>query len=195
MTKTIRQPLLPMRRSLPFALLLLATHLAGCATAARAPAMTASATAVASLSAPEALKRNVTIGPVSGGHDTNPMWMSQVGNAEFQTALRNSLDAAGLLANGPEPGRYVLGAELQRLKQPVFGFNMKVTAVVDYHLQERTSGRRVFESEVTTPYTAELGEAFLGVERLQLANEGAIRTNIEHFIRELVESFSGTPTP
>ena len=181
----------------PLLWLLLASTgpLAGCASAARAPAMTASATAVASLAVPEPLKRNIAVGPISGGHDTNPMWMSKVGNAEFETALRNSLDAAGLLANGPEPGRYVLGAELQRLKQPVFGFNMKVTAVVDYQLQERASGQRVFQSEVTTPYTAEMGEAFLGVERLKLANEGAIRTNIEHLIRELVESFRGTATP
>jgi hypothetical protein len=89
----------------------------------------------------------------------------------------------------------VLLADLQRLKQPVFGFNMKVTAVVNYQLRERSSGMPVFQTEVTTPYTAEMSEAFLGVERLKLANEGAIRENIEHLILELVDSFGGAIPP
>lgn len=178
-----------------FLALLLTGPLAGCATAARSPAMTASATAVAGIAVPASLQRNVAIGAVSGGHDTNPLWMSKVGNAEFERALRDSLAATGLLANGPDPGKYVLLAELQRLKQPVFGFQMKVTAVVDYTLKERASGLTAFQTEVTTPYTADVGDAFLGVERVKVANEGAIRTNIEHLIRELVDSFAGVPTP
>lgn len=175
--------------------LLLTGPLAGCATAARSPAMTASATAVAGIPVPAALQRNVAVGAVSGGHHTNPLWMSKVGNAEFERALRDSLAATGLLANGPDPGQYVLLAELQRLKQPVFGFSMKVTAVVGYTLKERASGLTVFQTEVTTPYTADLGEAFLGVERLKVANEGAVRLNIEHLILELVDSFAGAPAP
>lgn len=185
----------PFRPWLAVSLLVLAGPLAGCATAARSPAMTASATAVAGLPVPAALQHNVAVGAISGGHDTNPLWMSKVGNAEFEIALRDSLAAAGLLATGPDPGRFVLLAELQRLKQPVFGFNMKVTAVVGYQLKERASGLTAFQTEVTTPYTAEFGEAFLGVERLKMANEGAIRTNIEHLIRELLDSFAGTMTP
>ncbi len=168
---------------------------AGCATAARSPAMTARASAVSGIPVPAALQRGITVGAVSGGHDTNALWMSKVGNEEFARALRDSLAAAGMLAAGPGPGQYVLLADLQRLKQPVFGFNMKVTAVVGYQLRERSSGMPVFQTEVTTPYTAEMSEAFLGVERLKLANEGAIRENIERLIRELADTFMGTATP
>lgn len=176
--------------------LLVATGpLAGCATAARSPAMTARASTVSGIAVPATLHRNIAVGAVSGGHDTNPLWMSKVGNAEFEHALRDSLAAAGMLAEGPGPGDYVLLTDLQRLKQPVFGFNMKVTAVVGYQLRERSSGMPVFQTEVTTPYTAEMSEAFLGVERLKLANEGAIRTNIERLIQELVESFRAIATP
>ena len=177
------------------ALVVVTSPLAGCATAARSPAMTARTSAVSGIPVPAALQRNIAVGAVSGGHDTNALWMSKVGNEEFERALRDSLAAAGMLAAGPGPGQYVLLADLQRLKQPVFGFNMRVTAVVNYQLRERSSGMPVFQTEVTTPYTAEMSEAFLGVERLKLANEGAIRENIEHLILELVDSFGGALPP
>lgn len=169
--------------------------LGGCASAASSERMTVAAAAVAAVKPPPTLHHRIAIGQVSGGHDTNPLWMSKVGNPEFSTALRDSLAAAGLLAEGPEPGAYVLSANLLRLKQPVFGFDMKVTATVDYELRERASGLPVFATEVVTPYTADMGDAFLGVERLRLANEGAIRFNIQRLIEQLVENFSGYPPP
>ena len=177
------------------ALSLLVPTLTGCASAASSERMTVQAAAIAGVQAPTALHHRVSVGPVSGGHDTNPMWMSKVGNAEFSAALRDSLAAAGFLAEGPDAGAYTLSANLQRLKQPVFGFDMKVTATVDYQLRERASGLPVFESQVVTPYTADMGDAFLGVERLRLANEGAIRSNIQRLIEELVRSFAGLPSP
>jgi len=169
--------------------------LAGCASAASGERMTVPMTAVAGLQAPPALHHRIAIGQVVGGHDTNPLWMSKVGNPEFARALRDSLAGAGLLAEGPAPGAYVLSANLLRLKQPVFGFNMKVTATVEYELRERASGLPVFQTQVATPYTAEMGDAFLGVERLRLANEGAIRLNIQQLIAQLVETFAGYPPP
>ena len=182
----------------PWFLLALATSvfvLVGCASAASSERMTVPATAVAAVDAPPALHHRVSIGTVSGGHDTNPLWMSKVGNDEFARALRDSFAAAGLLAEGPEAGVYTLSANLQRLKQPAFGFDMKVTATVGYQLRERGSGLQVFESQVVTPYTADMGDAFLGFERLRLANEGAIRANIQRLIEELVQSFAGLPVP
>ena len=43
----------------------------------------------------------------------------------------------------------------------------------------------MFEQAITTPYTAKAGDAFPGVERLRLANEGAVRQNITRLIDEL----------
>ena len=65
--------------------------------------------------------------------------------------------------------------------------------MVDYSLKERASGETALQTQVVTPYTADLGDAFLGVERLKVASEGAIRTNIERLIRELAENFEGSP--
>ncbi len=169
--------------------------LSGCATATRAPAMAVSADAVAGIPVPPALKHNIVIGKVSGGQETHALWMSKVDNEAFARALHDSLDAANLLATGPNAGQYVLVADLQRLRQPAFGVKLQVTAVVDYSLKERASGQTALQTQVVTPYTADLGDAFLGVERLKVASEGAIRTNIERLIRELAENFEGLPVP
>jgi len=167
--------------------------LSGCATATRAPAMAISAEAVAGIPVPAVLKHNVVIGAVRGGQQTHALWMPKVGNDAFARALRDSLAAANLLATGPNAGQYVLVADLQRLRQPAFGVKRQVTAVVDYSLKERASGETALQTQVITPYTAGLGDAFLGVERVKVASEGAIRTNIERLIRELAENFEGLP--
>ena len=169
--------------------------LSGCATATRAPAMAVSADAVAGIPVPPALKHNIVIGKVSGGQETHALWMSKVDNEAFARALHDSLDAANLLATGPNAGQYILIADLQRLRQPAFGVKLRVTAVVDYSLKERASGETALQTQIVTPYTAGFGDAFLGVERLKLASEGAVRTNIERLIRELAENFEGLPVP
>ena len=68
----------------------------------------------------------------------------------------------------------------------MMGFDMTVTATVRYSLIERISGREVFSRSIPTPYTAKMGDAFVGSERLKLANEGAVRKNIEELIAELL---------
>ena len=62
---------------------------------------------------------------------------------------------------------------------------MTVTASVNYIVSERATGKEVFNRTVAVPYTAKFGDALMGVERLKLANEGAIRTNISQLIEEL----------
>jgi len=168
-------------------------YLAGCTTVTHTPAMAVSAEAVAGIPVPPALKYNIVIGKVSGGQDTHALWMSKVGNDDFARALHDSLAAANLLATGPNAGQYVLIADLQRLRQPAFGPKLQVTAVVDYSLKERASGETALQTQVVTPYTAGVGDAFLGGERLKVASAGAIRSNIERLIRELAENFEGSP--
>ena len=45
--------------------------------------------------------------------------------------------------------------------------------------------RPVFDQVVDVPYTANFSDAFYGVERLRLANEGAIRVNIGAFLQRI----------
>lgn len=159
--------------------------LTGCATPARTDQMTISATAVSALQVPQALRTAVAVRDVTGGQDTNPLWMSSVGSAEFERALEGSLRAAGLLSENRQGSRFFLTAHLQKLDRPFAGLDMTVTAHVAYTLTERASGRDVYDSVLVTPYTARVSDALLAVERLKLANEGAIRASIARLVEEL----------
>lgn len=176
----------PLLRRASFAASLSVTlFVTGCATPARTDQMTIPATAVTGIATPEALKGAIGIQDVTGGGETNPMWLSKVGTGDFERALEGSLRAVGMLAPVRLSSRYALTADLRKLDQPIVGFNMTVTATVDYALVERASGRTVFRETVATPYTAKVGEAFIATERLKLANEGAVRANIQQLIESL----------
>lgn len=166
---------------LPIAIALLLT---GCAAPARIDQMTSTASpAQRVLQTP--LRANVAVRDVTGGKETNPMWVSNVGSSEFEQALEASLRDAGLLAPGKQAGKYMLVAHLENLDQPFGGFNMTVTATVSYSLAERATGKEVLNRRVSLPYTASLSSAFVGTERLRIANEGAVKVNIAKLIDEL----------
>lgn len=174
-----------LRLRLLAATLSLTALVAGCATPARTDQMTISATAVSGIALPDALKGAVAIQDVTGGGETNPLWLSKVGSAEFERALEASMGAVGMLAPVRPASRFALTADLRKLDQPLVGIDMTVTATVDYALTERASGRTVYKETVATPYTAKFSEAFLAPERLKLANEGAVRANIQRMIESL----------
>lgn len=130
------------------------------------------------------LRNNLAIRDVTGGKETNPMWKSNIGSSEFEQALEISLRAVGLLADR-QAGLYMLTAHLESVDQPIMGLDMTVTASVSYVVSERATGKNVFKRTFVVPYTASFGDAFMGIERLRLANEGAIRANITQLIDEL----------
>jgi hypothetical protein len=158
--------------------------LGGCASPARIDQMTVvpkTATAVANA----AWKNQIATKELTGGSETNPLWTSQVSSQDFKNALEKSLEAAGLLASG-ESGKYYLITHLVNLDQPLFGLDMKVTGNVKYSVVERLSGRIVFEKTISIPFTATFSDAFIAIERLRIANEGAIKANIARFIEEIL---------
>lgn len=169
------------------ATILAAAALVGCASPARIEQMQSSApVAVRQAAVNSALRQELAIKDVTGGQDTNPLWVSNVGSADFERALEASLRDAGLLSANRQGGKYQLTAHLLKLEQPLFGASLTVTATVQYTIIERSSGRTVFTQSIATPYTAAFSDAFLGTERLKLANEGAIRTNIARFIETAI---------
>ena len=129
----------------------------------------------------------VAVKDVSGGKETNPMWISHVGDSEFEQALEGSLANDGMLSGGKQLGKYLLVAHMEQVDQPLMGLNMMVmvTATVNYVLTERASGKEVMNKRIALPFTARMGEPFSGIERLRLATEGAVRTNITLLIEEL----------
>ena len=165
--------------------LALAIILVGCASPARIDQMSLGAREVSTIKVAEPMRSNVAIRAVTGGKDTNPLWVSNVGSADFERALEASLKAVGLLAADRQSGRYQVTAHLANLEQPLLGFDMTVTSTVNYVVSERATGKEVYKRSVVVPYTAKMGDAFVGTERLKLANEGAMRASITTFISDL----------
>ena len=159
--------------------------LTGCATPARIDEMTARHPMLAPASHP--YREQIAVREATGGSDTNPMWTAEIGTSEFERALEQSLNAAGLGAPR-QAGRYYVTADLTNVDKPLLGFNMTVTTKVRYIVVERQSGKTVFDRVEEIPYTATLGDAVLGYERLKLAIEGSARSNITRFISDLIES-------
>jgi hypothetical protein len=157
--------------------------LSGCAAPARIDQMAVSGNPAQRI-AQTPLRNNLAIKDVTGGNETNPMWKSNVSSSDFEKALESSLQAIGLLAQR-QSGKYLLTAHMERLDQPFMGLDMTVTASVKYIVSERATGKEVLSRTVSIPYTAKLGDSLLGVERLKLANEGAVRVNITELMNEL----------
>jgi hypothetical protein len=155
-------------------------QLGGCATSATSQAMTVQPAAVAALN--PKLKGALRVDEVSGGKDTNPLWTSQVDNAGFKKALTDSLAITGYLAQDPAQARYSVDATLVSLDQPVFGLTYDVKSEVNYKL---TGPTRSQSFPVRATGTATTSDAFVGVERLRVANERSIMENIKAFIQQL----------
>ena len=125
----------------------------------------------------------ITVGEVTGGSKTSPLWTSQVDNPEFRDALARALMESGL--GGADNGRFRLDAVLQKLEQPFAGFAMTVSATIAYRMTEVATGAVVYDKAITTPATATMDDAIDGQARLRIANERAIRANLRQLIEEL----------
>lgn len=164
---------------------MLIVGLAGCASNADPSAMTIAAPSDGAKPFPAQLAHAMCVRNVTGGEETNPLWASKVNNDGFKTALASSLEMAGLSAGGGSAGcSFPVDANLLGLQQPGVGFDMTVTAHVNYKVFQ-PSGDPLLLATVDSPYTANFSDALVGVERLKKANEGAIRTSIGDFLVKL----------
>ena len=132
---------------------------------------------------PAALQHSMCVRTVTGGEATNPLWVSKVSNQDFQSALAQSMDAAGLSASSAAC-KYPVDANLLGLAQPSIGFDLEVTSHVNYKVYD-TAAQPVMLETISAAYTAKVSEAFAAVKRLQLANEGSIRGSITQFLEKL----------
>jgi hypothetical protein len=153
--------------------------LAACATPSNPANMTLPATPGLMASPTSPAYHAVTSVTVSGGKETNPLWTAQVSSEAFRTALEDSLELAGYTGTQGRP--IAVSATLQNLHQPMAGFDMSVTSQVRYTVTQE--GRSVFDETVSATGTATMGEAFVGTERLRIANEKSIQENIKEFLK------------
>lgn len=175
------------------AIILLGFALSACAAGARTGAMVADVQTGTIIGEENPLRKSVELSSVEGGKDTNPLWTSEVGGEEFSAALRQSLALHAILADGEGEGKYILKADLLKVKQPLMGFNLTVKSDVHYTLTETESGKVLFDEEIHAEYTAKMGDALLGAKRLQIANEGSIQKNIATLIEMLIDRSRNDP--
>lgn len=130
----------------------------------------------------DVLESEVTVDSVDGGQSTNPLWTSEISNEAFADALKATLEALNLLS---ENGRYQLRVKLEKVDQPSFGFDMTVTTVINYQLIDTQISQTIVNETIEAKHTATTDDAFAGVKRLRLANEGSARKNIAELINRL----------
>jgi hypothetical protein len=171
--------------------LLVLLSLGACASGATPGAMTVPVSEQTLLSPSSRLRQAVQLGEVGGGRETNPLWTSQVASSDFAAALRQSLATHAMLAINNQTFR--LDATLVGLEQPLAGFDLEVRSRVRYRLADAASGAVVFDREVPASYTAPFSSSFYAVERLRLANEGAVKENIRLFLAALIAEEARNP--
>lgn len=165
------------------ALILASGNLAACASAARGDQMVATSITAAQPGDPG--YKAFRVAKVQGGKDTNPLLASQVANTDFNTALESSLKAANYLADDPASAKDEITANLMDLKQPLAGLDLSVTSKVRYTATKVDDGAVIYDDTVAATGVGKLGDAIIAVERLRLANEAAIKANIESFLERL----------
>jgi hypothetical protein len=57
----------------------------------------------------------------------------------------------------------------------MIGFDLTVHSQVQYKLVDTAGGKAVFDRDIDADFTAGVGDVFIAVERLRLANEGSIK--------------------
>ncbi len=176
-----------MKQKLIFSTLILAGSLTlvGCASNADINQMTSANKPVEQVRNHN-LVNNIAVEQVIGGKETNPLWTSQINNTNFKEALIRSLKIANLYQD-VSGAKYKLDANLIKLGQPLFGFNLTVDCQVHYSLLDVQSNRKIFDKDITTSYTAKLNDSLYAPARLKIANEGAARKNIQEFIKEIYQ--------
>lgn len=164
-----------------FISMLAVAMLVGCATPASQQSMS-----VTTQDTPTALNANLkgkmAVGNVVGGEETNGMWMSKVDAKSFRAALDKSIAVAGYKSNDTTAAKYSVDADLQALDQPFGGFTMDVVSTVLYKI---TGDGKQIQFPVTATGTASTSDAFIGSERLRIANERSIKENIKQFLLKL----------
>lgn len=159
--------------------------LVGCSTSAKPKAMLG-------LKLPQARTTHDPVvvsvkGGEKGGEKPNRLLASAISSENFRTALIESVRKTALFKSveGSGAAVYRLEATLEDLDQPMMGFNMSVALRVDWKLIRLSDNQVLWHTKILTPYTAKLGEAFVGTTRLRKANEGAARQNIEQGLAKL----------
>ncbi|MDR7298533.1 hypothetical protein J2X16_003896 [Pelomonas aquatica] len=148
--------------------------LAGCATASKPDSMVAVPA--------ETLTRHAKTVSVStlGGKETSSVGKSQVSDAAFAQALIASIEKTKVFSAVVQGAgaNYMLSVAVVSMDQPSFGLSFTVKMETAWTLK-KADGSIAWQEVIKAENTATTSDAFVGVERLRIATEGAARKSIE----------------
>ena len=170
-------------------LLLAAFSLACVAACAPPPSYSAMVAGAPPGQAPAPAYRNaVTVGSITIGRDVGTPWTSAVDPDQVRQALVQTLAAAGLgqpATDRSRDGRFRLDGQLLTLSRPYAGFAMTVTAAIAWRLTDVTNGAVVYDRTLQGLGTATLDDAVDNSNRLRIADQRAIRANLQQLVQDL----------
>lgn len=151
--------------------------------------MVPEATSMPTFASDSPWRRTLFLAEVTGGEETDPASHSGVGNKEFAAALQAALLQEDLLGDDESAAPYRLKAVLIDVSQPPeISFTMTINSAIRYLVTRVESREAVFDEIITTSFTATAEDEFFAVERLRIANEGAVRANIAEFLSRLANT-------
>lgn len=118
---------------------------------------------------------------VSGGSETNPLWISEVGDTGFRGALKESLYRMNYEAKD-KAAKYFIDAKLQSIDKPLLGLSFDVKSTVLYTVETQNKRK---EFSVTSTGSASVSEHLVAYVRLKRATERSIHNNIQSFLTQL----------
>ncbi|MFZ0034048.1 MAG: LPS assembly lipoprotein LptE [Sedimentisphaerales bacterium] len=133
---------------------------------------------------------SVRVEEAVGGRETNPLWTSQISSTAFTEALTDSIARAGLFDSVLKQGNadYILNVTILRYDQPWIGLDLDIKMKTKWELTDAKKLTPVWSDTFETTYRAKVSDALVAAERLQKANEGAVRTNIAEGIKRLSQA-------
>lgn len=130
-----------------------------------------------------AFRNAIAVGTVAIGRDSGTPWTSAVSPEQVRDATVQALAKAGLGAAAG--GRYRLDGTLMQLERPYAGFAMTVTATIDWRLVDTTNGAVVYGKTLRALGTATLEDAVDNDPRLRIADQRAVRANLQQLVQDL----------
>ena len=135
------------------------------------------------LGAAPVYRNAITVGSVTLGRDVGTPWTSAVGSDQVQQALVQTLAGAGLAQ--PANGRFRLDGQLLTLSRPYAGFAMTVTAATAWRLTDGANGAVIYDRTLQGLGTATLDDAVDNNNRLRIADQRAVRANLQQLVQDL----------
>ncbi|HEY8360477.1 MAG TPA: hypothetical protein VIL30_23735 [Ramlibacter sp.] len=123
-----------------------------------------------------------------GGADTGLTDMSNISDAELKSAIETSIRQSGLFRSVvADGGDYVLSVSVAGMQRPLFGGAVTVTLDMGWSLMRAGDRSVVLRKGIRTSYTAQMSHSLVGITRMRLAVEGAVRQNISEGLQAIAE--------